>query len=30
MARTVLFTIGWIAFITYAVVVLQKVSESIG
>jgi uncharacterized MAPEG superfamily protein len=30
MARTILFTIGWIAFITYAVVVLQKVSESIG
>ena len=25
MARTILFTIGWIAFITYAVVVLQKV-----
>lgn len=25
MARTVLFTIGWIAFLTYAVVVLQKV-----
>ena len=24
MARTILFTIGWIAFITYAVAVLQK------
>ena len=29
MARTIIFTIGWIAFITYALVVLQKVSESI-
>ena len=25
MARTILFTIGWIAFLTYALVVLQKV-----